>query len=152
MVKLREEITLEGPKTLESIYYSDTEPISRATEPTKPSCGIWRSRAIVHVKSSREHTWGAETETAGACPCWAETHGPAFVRGLVQRLKPDPTLRLLCPNPHKNPNLMCHHCWWHDLLCFRWRSRGVLLLRFRRFAFFDAAIPTSMLTSTLPPK
>ena len=91
---------------------------------------------------------GAETKAAAHVCVRPKCTGPAFVRGPVQRPKPDPTLHLLRPNHHENPNLMCRHYRRHNPFSFRRRSCGVLLLRFQRFVFFDATIPTSTLTST----
>ena len=80
MVKLRAKTALEGPKILQSI--SDTEP-----------------RDL--TESSRAHAYGADTKAAARVYVGPKGTGPAFVRGPVQRPKPDPTLRLHRLNPKK---------------------------------------------------
>ena len=104
MVKLRTETASEGSKTLESIYYRDTESPSRAVEPwvlTEPSR---RTRQA----EPRARVWSRD-QGRSARPCWAKTH-QARVRsvGWFRDQKWNPTHFLRLPYPKSRENL--NHC------------------------------------------
>ena len=105
MVKIRAETTSEGPKILESIYYSDTDSPSRRAELRdlmEPSCRTRQAELRARVRS-----WD---QGCSARPRWAETHR-ARVRSVGwsrgQTWTRPVFLRLPYPKSRENPNRRC---------------------------------------------